>query len=54
MEKGIELGRYNVGVRPKFIQPAKGCIDEMLQLIEMAPTQLQVATQFVNQNIYVE
>ena len=34
--------------RPKFVQPGQGCLDEMLGLIEMAPSTLEVATNYVN------
>ena len=30
--------------RPKFIQPAKGCINEMISLVAMAPSSLEIET----------
>ena len=43
LECEVEKGQSSsASRRPKFIQPAKGCIDEMLALITMAPPQLEV------------
>lgn len=34
-------------IRPKFIQPGEGCIDEMLELISIAPQYLETVSEYV-------
>ena len=36
----------NPSWRPRFIQPAYGCISEMLRLIEIAPEQVEFVEQY--------
>ena len=40
--------------RPKFVQPAKGCINEMIELIRISPTELDVVTEYVTLGIRIE
>ena len=35
-------------IRPDFIKPAKGCIDDMLKLVEIAPSKLEVVKKYVD------
>ena len=42
-------------VRPNFVQPAKGCIDDMLKLMKIAPQEsLEIATEYVDSNITID
>ena len=36
------------GASLKFIMPGWGCIDQMLQLLSIAPTNLEVVTEYVD------
>ena len=41
--------------RPNFIQPALGCIDEMLELVRIAPgSPLQTVSQYVDQGLTIK
>jgi hypothetical protein len=40
--------------RAKFIQPALGCIDEMCELIAIAPSSLEIVEQWNNKNLTIE
>ena len=39
--------------RAKFLQPALGCVDEMIELIAMAPSSLEVVEQYNNKNLTI-
>ena len=41
-------------VRPKFVCPGHGCIDEMLELIRIAPRSFSKVTQYVDQGLTIE
>jgi len=35
------------GDRPKFILPGEGCIDEMLELVRISPSRLEIVKRYV-------
>ena len=42
-----------VANRAHFIQPGDGCIDEMFELIRIAPTRLELETEYVDQGLTI-